>query len=482
MTTVLWIFIALQIVMGGSDTLIHHELTEKLAWRRSQSHELRLHAIRNVFYAVIFIGLGTIEPGGWWAYAIILGLCVEFIITLWDFVEEDLTRKLPATERVIHTVLTANYGVVLALLIPVLWQWGHNPTGLVATWYGLWSVLMIVAAVGVFILGLRDFHASARLKRLWQRPVAELIPEMYDRKTVLITGGTGFIGQRLIRALQARGHKLIVLTRDAKTANLPAPVTLIEKLNDIDNNDKIDVIINLAGESLSNGFWTTKKQYAIRKSRIGLTEQINTLIWRLERKPELLLNGSAIGVYGVNPDGEQSEESTIVEDGTVSQRLCRDWEAEARRAEKYHVRVVLLRIGMVLDREGGALSQIIVPTEMGGGAVFGNGKHMMSWITRDDLVGLIGHIMATPEIIGAINGVGPTPVSNREFTQAVAKALHRPTLVAIPATIIKALGGLGREILLGNQTVVPAKAIASGYLFKDTNIEATMEDQLRGRS
>ena len=122
MTTIVWIFITLQIVLGGSDTLFHHEFTEKLAWRKSQTHELRLHAIRNIFYAVIFFGLGTIQPGGMWAYAVILGLALEFLITLWDFVEEDLTRKLPASERLLHTVLTANYGIVLALLVPVLWS------------------------------------------------------------------------------------------------------------------------------------------------------------------------------------------------------------------------------------------------------------------------------------------------------------------------------------------------------------------------
>ena len=108
-------------------------------------------------------------------------------------------------------------------------------------------------------------------------------------KTILITGGTGFIGQRLVPALQAQGHKLIVLTRNANNSNLPAPITIIETLEDIDNSDRIDVIINLAGESLSSGLWTRKKRIRMRESRIGLTEKINTMIWRLDHKPELLL-------------------------------------------------------------------------------------------------------------------------------------------------------------------------------------------------
>jgi len=480
MTSIVWIFITLQIVMGGSDTLYHHEFSEKLAWRKSQTHELRLHAIRNIFYAVIFFGLGTLQPGGLWAYAIILGLATEFLITLWDFVEEDLTRKLPATERLLHTVLTANYGIVLALLVPVLWSWRHNDTGLVWTWYGIWSVLMIFAAIGVFVLGLRDFHASHRLKRLWSRPAADLMAQLNCPKTVLITGGTGFIGRRFIAALQADGHRVIVLTRNATTANLPAPITLIETLDNIKTDASIDIIVNLAGESLSNGLWTTNKQAAMRESRIGLTKSLITLIERLEHKPELLISGSAIGIYGVKPDGELREDTLIIDDGTVSQKLCRDWEAEARKAEALNVRVVLLRIGMVLDREGGALNQIIVPTEFGGGAVLGKGNQIMSWITRDDLVGLIGLVIATPDIKGAINGVGPEPVDNKRFTKAVASALYRPTLVSIPAFAIKALGGLGREILLGSQTVIPAKALAHGYVFKDPNVEIAMKRYLRG--
>ena len=480
MTTIVWIFITLQIVMGGSDTLYHHEFSEKLAWRKSQTHELWLHAIRNIFYAVIFFGLGTLQPGGLWAYAIIIGLATEFLITLWDFVEEDLTRKLPASERLLHTVLTANYGIVLALLVPVLWNWRLSETALVWTWYGVWSVLMILAAIGVFVLGLRDFHASHRLKRLRARPAGELIAQLDSPKTILITGGTGFIGKRLIAALQANGHKITVLTRNATTADLPAPITLIETLDNIKNDAEIDVIVNLAGESLSNGLWTTKKQAAMRDSRIGLTRHLIALIERLERKPELLINGSAIGVYGVTPEGELREDTVITDDGTVSQKLCRDWETEARKAEALNVRVVLLRIGMVLDREGGALNQIIVPTEFGGGAIFGKGNHMMSWISRDDLVGLIGHIIATTEIKGAINGVGPEPVNNKRFTQAVANALYRPTLVSIPTFAIRALGGLGREILLGDQTVIPAKALAHGYVFKDPNVEIAMKTNLRG--
>jgi len=151
------------------------------------------------------------------------------------------------------------------------------------------------------------------------------------------------------------------------------------------DDDTIDIIINFAGEALSTGLWTEKKKQKIVESRIGLTQKLGALINRLTVKPELLLNGSAIGVYGVNPTTEMAETTPIEVDGTFSQQLCLDWEAEALKAERQGLRVVLFRIGMVLDRDGAALCQLLIPTELGGGATFGKGDQYMSWITRDDI-------------------------------------------------------------------------------------------------
>ena len=480
MYTALWIIIAFQIFMGALDTLLHHEFTEKLAWRKSQRGELKLHAIRNVFYAVIFLGLGTLQPGGLWAYGIIVISVCEFFITLRDFAEEDLTRKLPMSERLLHTVITGNYGIVMALLIPVLWGWGQNPTALEPVSYGLWSLMLIFSACAVFIFGLRDFHASWRLGRLTERDVASLIPHGAEAKTIFITGGTGFIGRRLIPALQAAGHDIIVSTRNAAKANLPAPITLIENFAQIKNTQKIDIIINLAGESLSNGLWTPKKCKAICESRIRLTQRLLEMVARLERKPELLINGSAIGIYGVTPNGPQDERTPLQIDGTFSQELCVDWESEAFKAEKMGLRVTTLRIGMVLDRDGAALQQVLIPTELGGGAKFGNGRQMMSWISRDDIVGMIGHIINTPEISGPVNGVCPTPITNAHFTKAVASALYRPSLVSIPEFVMNALGGLGREILMADQDIRPKVATESGYPFMDIDIDDFTRQHLRG--
>lgn len=480
MYTALWIIIAFQIFMGALDTLLHHEFMEKLAWRKSQRDELKLHAIRNVFYAVIFLGLGTLQPGGLWAYGIIFIIVCEFFITLRDFAEEDLTRKLPMSERLLHTVITGNYGIVMALLIPVLWGWGKEPTALIPTSYGFWTVMMVFSAIAVFILGMRDFHAAKRLGRLTERETATLIPRAQTSKTILITGGTGFIGRRLIPALQQAGHEIIVLTRNAAAAKLPAPVTLIESFDQIKNTQTIDIIINFAGESLSNGLWTPKKRKTIRESRIGLTQDLLAMAARLDVKPELLINGSAIGVYGVMPKETCDEDSVIDVDETFSQRLCLDWEEAALKAEALGIRTVLLRIGMVLDRNGAALQQMLVPTELGGGATFGDGKQMVSWISRDDVVGLVGHLLGAPDLRGPVNAVGPTPVTNRAYTKALAKALYRPSLVSIPRFVMNALGGLGREILMADQDIRPKRALESGYEFMDTYIDIFLQEHLRG--
>ena len=197
MTLTLWIFIAVQIALGGLDTLYHHEITERLAWQKTQVKELKLHAIRNAAYGFAFIILAIFQAGGWIAMGLIILFIAEFGVTLRDFAEEDLTRRLPITERLLHTVITANYGAILVLLIPVLFGWSQDSTGLTPVWYGLWSLLLFATAVAVIIFGARDFHAARRLPRLKRRNPRELLLKT-PRKTWLITGGTGFIGRRLI--------------------------------------------------------------------------------------------------------------------------------------------------------------------------------------------------------------------------------------------------------------------------------------------
>ncbi len=153
---VLWSLVAIQLALGAFDVLYHHELTERLAWRRSQRRELVLHGVRNVIYAVLFLTLGWSEPHGIWAMLVIALLAAEVVVTLVDFIEEDMTRRLPASERVNHTLLALNYGAILIMLVPVLLDWTALPNALVPAWYGFATIMVTLAAVGVMLFGLRD--------------------------------------------------------------------------------------------------------------------------------------------------------------------------------------------------------------------------------------------------------------------------------------------------------------------------------------
>lgn len=175
MTPLLWTLVAIQVAMGAFDTLYHHELTERLAWRASQRHELQLHSIRNFFYALLFLVLGWLEVHGVFALVIIAVLAAELVITLMDFVEEDLSRKLPASERINHTLLALNYGAILVLLLPVLIGWALEPAAIMPVDHGWLGIACAVSAAAVAIFGLRDLAASKRLARMTSAPAKDLV-------------------------------------------------------------------------------------------------------------------------------------------------------------------------------------------------------------------------------------------------------------------------------------------------------------------
>jgi len=466
MTDALWTLLFLQMAMGGSDTLFHHELTERLAWRPSQKGELRLHGARNLAYAVTFAVIGWSEPKGWAAAALIALMIGELGVTLWDFVEEDRTRHLPATERVLHTLLTLNYGAFLALLLPLLYRWAELPTAMPIVHHGLAGWLCGVAVVGVTLSGLRDFAAAARCHRLREEPAGPLVAALGERQHIVVTGGTGFVGRRLVTALVEAGHDVTVWTRSVpNAAGLPAPIRLVTSLDQIAAAENVDTVINLAGEPISNGLWSFGKRRRILRSRIDATRAVVRLMDRLDHRPAVLVTASAVGWYGVRADEILDEKAEGIR--CFSRAVCVRWEREAMAAWDLGVRVVSLRIGLVLAAEGGILSRMLTPFEIGLGGPFGAGKHWMSWIHRDDLVRLIAHAVAMPTLIGPVNATAPEPVTNRAFSGALGRALRRPALLAVPAAPLRlALGGFAEELLLGGQRVLPSKAIASGFQFR----------------
>src|SRR5215813_2884248 len=303
MTTPLWTLILAQIAMGAFDIIYHHELTERLAWRPTQWRELALHAMRNVLYAVLFVTFGWFEPRGAWAALIIWVLVIEIFITLMDFVEEDLSRKLPGSERINHTLLAINYGAILALLIPVLLGLVAQNTSLTPVNHGVMSAIATVAAMGVIGFGARDFYTSWRARRLSSAQPDGLVQSLTGRRQLLVTGATGFVGRRLVEALTAAGHDVTILTRDSRKAEaLRPPFRVVTSLDQIANDAAIDGVINLAGEPIADGLWTRARRRRILRSRLRVTRDVVRLIARLDRRPEVLISGSAIGWYGLWQD------------------------------------------------------------------------------------------------------------------------------------------------------------------------------------
>lgn len=477
----LWLVVGLQLIMGASDTILHHEFTERLAWQPSARRELQLHAARNLIYALLFAGFAFGEPFGICASIAMAFILVEVLITLWDFVEEDLSRKLPATERVLHTLLALNYGAILALLMPVLYNNSLQPTAYAPVNYGLGSIALMGASIGVLFFGVRDYLAAKRASHLGRPDPAELAAKLRKHQHILITGATGFIGSRLTRALLANGHNITVLTRDPeKAAQLGTPIKIIQNLNEIEDHAAMDAIINLAGEPLATGLWTKAKREKIIQSRLTVLEEINTLCTRLYVPPKTIITASAIGWYGLRGDEKLDETSdakpSFNQKPVFTHKVCRAVEDEADKLNQFGCRVVKLRIGLVLGTEGGMLANLLVPFEYGLGGPIGSGRQWMSWIDLDDVVRLIIHSLSTTKLDGPVNAVAPTPITNRAFAKALGKALHRPSALPLPAMPLRlALGDFAEELLLGGQRVQPDKAEQSGFKFRSPTIEAALQ-------
>jgi uncharacterized protein len=392
-----------------------------------------------------------------------------------DFVEEDLSRKLPASERINHTLLAINYGAILTLLLPILVDWALRPSGIEPHYAGFLSIAAAAAAIGASLFGLRDFVAARRLSHVTSAPVRDLVGELSEPQTVLVTGATGFIGSRLVAALGSAGHRVIVLVRNsAKLVLLPPPFTVITSLDQLPADTQIDAIVNLAGEPIGNALWTDIKRRKIMESRINMTADVIGLIARLERKPAVLVSGSAIGWYGLWQDQPLTESAKS--HACFSHDLCEAWETAARGAEAHGVRVVCLRIGLVLGTDGGFITRMLTPFEFGLGGPLGTGRQWMSWIERDDLVRLIAYVVAKADLSGPINATAPIPVTNMKFTEELARRLHRPAVFRVPSGVLRRIGGdFANELLLGGQRVLPNKALSSGFVFRYQTLRSAFE-------
>ncbi|HEX6805672.1 MAG TPA: TIGR01777 family oxidoreductase [Terriglobales bacterium] len=279
---------------------------------------------------------------------------------------------------------------------------------------------------------------------------------------ILISGASGLIGSALLRALESSGNEVFRLVRhEADKANevqwdpmRPIPAKLVSGY---------DAVIHLSGENVA-GRWNEAKKKRIRDSRVISTQNLARALGEAQVKPAAFVCASAIGYYGRRGDVMLTEESGPGE-GFLAE-VCREWEAAARVSEA-GIRVVNLRIGIVLSRDGGALEQMLLPFRLGLGGRIGSGRQWWSWIHVSDLVGAVEHALQSDALRGAVNLTAPTPVTNNDFTKALAEALHRPAVLPIPAFAARlAFGELADEGLLASARVSPHKLIQSGFVFQ----------------
>lgn len=279
----------------------------------------------------------------------------------------------------------------------------------------------------------------------------------------LISGGTGLIGSALCRRLLADQHQVVILSR--RPERVKPPMLGVKACRDIPADMNVDVVINLAGEAIADKRWSEAQKKELLNSRLQITQEVLSYLQGLTQKPKLLISGSAIGYYGTGIEDHEVDES-FSGDNSFSSQLCQQWEEEALKANALGIRCCLLRTGIVLAK-GGALSKMLPAFKWGLGGRLGSGQQWMPWIHLDDLLGIILHCIGHDQLSGAINGVSPWPVRNEEFTNVLAKSLSRPSLLPLPACMLKLLmGQMAEELLLSGKKVMPVKALTSGYDFQ----------------
>lgn len=293
---------------------------------------------------------------------------------------------------------------------------------------------------------------------------------------ILITGGTGFIGRALVNRLLQRGDQITVLSRDISKASalLGDRVHVWQSLAQWQADTAFDAVINLAGEPIIDKAWTEKRKQQLLASRIGVTEQLLEGIRRCHQKPDVLLSGSAIGIYGDSGTSLSTESSPLADDFAAS--LCRQWERAAEPAEQLGVRTVFLRTGLVLHQDGGMLRKLLLPFKLGFGSRLGDGRQMMSWIHRHDYLNAVLFLLDNRQCHGAFNLTAPNPVNNAEFTETLAESLGRKAILVTPAFLLKPVLGERAILLFGGQKVIPEKLSRAGFEFRFTRLEQALHN------
>ncbi|MCQ8182250.1 TIGR01777 family oxidoreductase [Methylomonas sp. SURF-1] len=292
--------------------------------------------------------------------------------------------------------------------------------------------------------------------------------------SILITGGTGFLGSALARRLSAKQYAVTVFGRDADKIRkqFGADVGAATRFADLPDAGAFDAVVNLAGAGIFDRYWTEPRKKVLRDSRIELTRELVTWIAAGSKAP-VLVNGSAIGVYGDQGDTLLSEASPAKAD--FAQQLCADWEAAALAAADHGSRVCLIRTGLVLGRGGGLLQRMLPAFRLGLGGSMGDGRQWMSWIHLEDWLAAAEAMIADPAMSGAYNATAPEPATNREFSRTLAAVLGRPMLLPLPAFLLKLLLGEMSALVLGSQRVKPERLLAHGFQFQYSQLRPALD-------
>lgn len=295
---------------------------------------------------------------------------------------------------------------------------------------------------------------------------------------IVVAGGSGFIGEPLVRRLLANGHDVAVLSRNPARVEAGRGLQWDGKSQGPWSTEaaSADAVINLAGENIGEGRWSDERKRRMVDSRLDATAAIVEALRRDPARSRTLINASAVGMYGDRGD-ETLDETSAAGRGFLAE-LVTKWEAAAREAEPL-ARVVILRFGVVLAPDGGALGKMLLPFRLGAGGPIGSGDQWMSWIDRDDVLGMIEWAIEHHSVRGTFNATAPTPARNREFARALGRVLHRPAFLPTPAFALRlAFGEMATEVLLGGQRVLPARAQREGFAFRYATLESSLAHQL----
>jgi uncharacterized protein len=294
----------------------------------------------------------------------------------------------------------------------------------------------------------------------------------------LITGGTGFIGSYYIKNLHGDNNEIIILSRRVKPKSGVDNAKYIKSLDELNGNEKIDVIINLAGSSI-NKRWSEKVKRDIIFSRVSATKDLIRLLQRLTFKPKVLISASAVGYYGPQGENELFENSDPVK--CFTHDVCLSWEQEAYKASQYVNRLCIIRLGVVLGFSGGAIKDMYLPFKFGLGGRIGNGEQIFSWIHVKDVVNGMSYLVNNSNCCGIYNFTSPNPITNKGFASAMGECLHKPTLISMPSFLIRILfGEMGEELLLKGQKVIPRRLQNEGFKYEYPEIKSALKEIFNG--